>query len=148
MNKRSWNARSGRSSTNWISKEKRFAIYHRDGFDCVYCRAIFPPAMDGVGLTLDHLIPRSMGGDNRATNLVTACRSCNYSRQNKALASRLLAKLQRLAAQPLNLEAGTILARIFRQCRDRELIHPLTLRVPPHYTPEPSAQLSLDSECF
>lgn len=30
-----WAKRKRRSSTNWQSKATRFAIYHRDGFDCV-----------------------------------------------------------------------------------------------------------------
>lgn len=35
--------------------------------------------------TVDHVKPRSNGGHNCHTNLVTACRSCNSSRQDKPL---------------------------------------------------------------
>jgi hypothetical protein len=33
-------------------------------------------------LTLDHVIPRALGGGNRYWNLVTACRPCNSRRKH------------------------------------------------------------------
>jgi 5-methylcytosine-specific restriction endonuclease McrA len=45
-------------------------IFKRDGGKCVYCSS-------RQDLTLDHVVPRSRGGDSTWTNLVTACRSCN-----------------------------------------------------------------------
>lgn len=58
------------------------AIDTRDGGRCVYCGS------DGAGahLHLDHLTPRSHGGADEITNLVTACRRCNCARQNMDLA--------------------------------------------------------------
>ena len=67
---------------NWIRRDKRLAIYLRDSLTCVYCGTTLA---DGVVLTLDHLIPRSKGGTNRCTNLVTSCTTCNFSRGNKSL---------------------------------------------------------------
>lgn len=69
---------NGKNGSKWIRPEKRLAIYHRDGFTCVYCGA---SARD-VTLSLDHLKPRSQGGTNDATNLVTACLPCNSKRQH------------------------------------------------------------------
>jgi len=69
-------------SGSWIHKTIRLAIYLRDGFTCVYCRRDLHDA-DPFDVTLDHLIPRSLGGTHETTNLVTACRSCNSSRQAK-----------------------------------------------------------------
>ena len=64
----------------WIRSTTRLAVYLRDGFACVYCgrsgRGESP-----VPLTLDHLVPRSLGGGNHVSNLATACRSCNCSRR-------------------------------------------------------------------
>lgn len=40
---------------------------------------------EAANVTLDHLTPRSLGGSNDATNLVTSCRSCNSSRGNRSL---------------------------------------------------------------
>lgn len=80
-----WCMRSGRSSS-WIWRRSRLRIYARDGFDCVYCRQVFP-LQGSVGLSLDHVIPRLLpGGSNDATNLVTACLSCNSSRRELGLA--------------------------------------------------------------
>lgn len=110
---RAWNTRKGRSFTSWIRKSTRFAIYHRDGFDCVWCRGVFPPALDGVGLTLDHVVPRYLGGSHRPDNLVTSCLSCNAARQERDVPKSCMPKVQRLLAKPVNQEAGRLLCRIF-----------------------------------
>lgn len=68
---------------NWISPNKRLAIYMRDGFCCAYCGK---GVESGVTLTLDHLVPYSKGGaiiDPK--NLITACLSCNSARGNRDL---------------------------------------------------------------
>lgn len=68
---------------NWIRRDKRIAIYLRDGFQCAYCGA---SAEDrGVMLSLDHLICRSAGGGNNASNLITACVACNSRRRDTPL---------------------------------------------------------------
>lgn len=46
-------------------------IFRRDGYTCQYCG--IRPARP----TLDHVIPRHMGGAHTWENLVTACPSCN-----------------------------------------------------------------------
>lgn len=45
-------------------------IFKRDGFRCVYCGT-------RDRLTLDHVLPRSRGGQDGWHNLVTACQRCN-----------------------------------------------------------------------
>ena len=72
------------SGMNWIRQEKRLAIYLRDGMACAYCGA---SVETGAQLTLDHLKPHSKGGLNGATNLVTACKQCNSSRNNRSVRS-------------------------------------------------------------
>jgi len=66
----------------WITRERRLAIYIRDGFICQYCGRDMRNA-DPVEVSLDHLQARSHGGNNNSDNLVTACRSCNSARGNK-----------------------------------------------------------------
>jgi 5-methylcytosine-specific restriction endonuclease McrA len=66
----------------WIRPEKRLAIYIRDDFQCCYCGASLKNA-EPCNVTLDHLVCRVYGGSNDATNLITACKSCNSSRQDK-----------------------------------------------------------------
>lgn len=55
----------------------RTAIYARDGRACVYCTRA---ASKKVKLTLDHVLPHSLGGGDTATNLVTCCADCNVRR--------------------------------------------------------------------
>ena len=63
---------------NWIRREKRLAIYMRDGMTCVYC-GTSAKDLDSP-LALDHIKPHSQGGTNDASNLVTSCRPCNSIR--------------------------------------------------------------------
>ena len=63
-----------------IRREKRLAIYLRDGLACAYCG---DSVENGAELSLDHLKPHSQGGSNDASNLVTACRRCNCSRGDR-----------------------------------------------------------------
>lgn len=73
-------ARSGRSSS-WIRPAKRVRIYARDGYRCVWC----PPGAARTPrdqLTLDHFLPRALGGGNDADNLITCCYACNSKRQH------------------------------------------------------------------
>jgi 5-methylcytosine-specific restriction endonuclease McrA len=68
-----------------IRKDLRLAIYLRDRFTCLYCCEDLHGAHP-TDITLDHLVCDSDGGSNDASNLVTACRSCNCARQDKSLA--------------------------------------------------------------
>jgi 5-methylcytosine-specific restriction endonuclease McrA len=54
----------------------RSKIYKRDNHTCVYCGST-------KNLTLDHVIPRSRGGTNEWTNLVTSCFNCNLKKGNR-----------------------------------------------------------------
>lgn len=78
------NARNKQGS-KWISKPARLAIYIRDGFTCLYCGRDLRNAKREE-ITLDHLDPRCSTLCPRARRdpkrLITACRSCNSSRQD------------------------------------------------------------------
>jgi 5-methylcytosine-specific restriction endonuclease McrA len=52
---------------------KRLRIYMRDKFRCQYCGE----KKTATDLTLDHIMPRSRGGENSPVNIVTACVTCN-----------------------------------------------------------------------
>ncbi len=51
-------------------------LFRRDRHMCLYCGETFPDR----ALTRDHVIPRAQGGDDRWTNVVTACRRCNVKK--------------------------------------------------------------------
>lgn len=72
------------AGSKWIRREKRAAIYRRDGHKCVYCAEEHHAL--SRSLSLDHLTPRSRRGSNAARNLVTACLRCNVERGAATLA--------------------------------------------------------------
>ncbi len=51
-------------------------IFKRDKFNCQYCGS-------AKNLTLDHVLPRSKGGNSSWFNLVTACQRCNTYKGNR-----------------------------------------------------------------
>lgn len=57
-------------------KINRNRIYRRDNHQCVYCGS-------RKNLTLDHVVPKSRGGGNDWTNLVTSCSKCNVKKANR-----------------------------------------------------------------
>jgi 5-methylcytosine-specific restriction endonuclease McrA len=52
-------------------KLTRLEIFNRDHYLCQYC------GRESHQLTLDHVIPRHLGGEHSWENLVSACASCN-----------------------------------------------------------------------
>lgn len=55
----------------------RAALMHRDRFRCAYCGA--------KADTVDHVIPRSRGGDHSWENCVAACSACNHRKADRLL---------------------------------------------------------------
>lgn len=60
---------------------KRQEVFDRDGRRCVYCGAA---EADGAVLSVDHVEPRALGGDNSRGNVVTACLDCNAAKGHLA----------------------------------------------------------------
>jgi 5-methylcytosine-specific restriction endonuclease McrA len=58
-------------------KALREFMFRVDNFTCQYCRRA------GGFLVVDHILPRSRGGGDEPTNLVTACLACNSSKGTK-----------------------------------------------------------------
>jgi 5-methylcytosine-specific restriction endonuclease McrA len=58
-------------------KISRRALFARDGWRCVYC------GTSTGRLTLDHVIPRSRGGDSTWENVVTSCAPCNLRKADR-----------------------------------------------------------------
>ena len=55
----------------------RAALMHRDRFRCAYC--------GGKADTVDHVVPRSRGGEHTWENCVAACSGCNHRKADKLL---------------------------------------------------------------
>lgn len=60
-----------------IVPEIRRQVLQRDGFRCRYCGSKKRP------LHMDHILPWSRGGSDRADNLVTACQRCNCRKRDR-----------------------------------------------------------------
>jgi 5-methylcytosine-specific restriction endonuclease McrA len=56
----------------------RAALMHRDRFRCAYCGA--------KADTVDHVVPRSRGGEHSWENCVAACATCNHRKADHMLA--------------------------------------------------------------
>jgi len=55
----------------------RAALMHRDGNRCAYCGA--------KAETIDHVVPRSRGGEHSWENCVACCASCNHKKADRLL---------------------------------------------------------------
>lgn len=53
----------------------RRAVFGRDGHRCQYC--------DGPAESIDHVTPRSRGGQHVWENVVACCRACNLRKGNR-----------------------------------------------------------------
>jgi len=63
-----------------ISDEVKQAIRARANYICEYCHS--PERLSANRFTVDHVIPKSLGGSDALDNLALACRRCNERRYN------------------------------------------------------------------
>lgn len=76
------------------NKPSRSLIYKRDGHKCQYCGST-------KELTIDHIIPRSRGGEDTWENLVVACMPCNTKKGDKLLEDTNMI-LRTIPRKPIN----------------------------------------------
>jgi 5-methylcytosine-specific restriction endonuclease McrA len=81
----------------------RRALFARDGWRCVYCGST------GARLTLDHVLPRSRGGESSWENVVTACSPCNLRKGDRSLeeAGLTLRRVPKAPAPELFIQLST-----------------------------------------
>jgi len=77
-----------------ISKKLRYQVFERDSFTCQYCGRK-PPI---VILEVDHIIPKSKGGTDEPSNLITSCRDCNRGK-SAIVPIEKLKEIKRLEAE-------------------------------------------------
>ena len=63
-----------------IPKSLFQALRQRAKYRCEYCH--YPEILSSSPLSVDHLQPQSLGGDDNLDNLALACRRCNEIRYN------------------------------------------------------------------
>jgi len=71
----------------------RQSVLARDDYTCQYC------GVKAKDLTIDHVIPRVMGGKHTWDNVVACCRKCNLKKGDK-LPERAGMKLMRQPGRP------------------------------------------------
>ena len=59
-------------------KITRRAVFARDGWECQYCGR-------RGSLTMDHIVPRSKGGDTSWENVVACCAGCNRRKGDRSV---------------------------------------------------------------
>jgi hypothetical protein len=62
-----------------MNQKIKVKIYEEQNGKCFFCERKFPIDL----LTFDHLVPRSLNGDDSIDNIVLSCRECNVYRANK-----------------------------------------------------------------
>ena len=60
-------------------KMTRREVFRRDNYTCQYCGRHI------TELTIDHVVPRHMGGKHVWTNVVAACPSCNHRKGGRTV---------------------------------------------------------------
>ena len=71
----------------------RKEIFRRDHYTCQYC------GNHSVNLTIDHILPKHLGGTFSWENLITACSYCNHKKGGRTLQDSNM-KLQRRPQPP------------------------------------------------
>jgi len=97
-----------------LSRRLRYEILRRDNHTCRYCGAKPPD----VTLTVDHVVPRALGGDDSPENLATACTACNAGKAATNPDAPLVADVQQAALKwKMAIELAASLA-----ARDQQLM--------------------------
>ena len=71
----------------------RRAVFYRDNFTCQYCDN------ETRSLTIDHIVPRSKGGQHDWENVVSACITCNHKKAGLTLKEAKM-RLKKVAEVP------------------------------------------------
>jgi 5-methylcytosine-specific restriction endonuclease McrA len=84
------------SYDKWIKKQ-----YAKQAARCVYCME----SLKNKRLNIEHVVPKSRGGQNKTSNLVVSCAMCNKEKGSRAASRKLiqrnLAKLNKIRKQEL-----------------------------------------------
>jgi len=74
----------------------RREVFRRDNYTCQYC------GRREAGLTVDHVVPRYLGGQHIWTNVVAACASCNHRKGGHSPEEARMRLLHAPKEPPLN----------------------------------------------
>ena len=83
-------------------KFNRRNIFARDGSRCQYCGKKFPTSE----LSLDHVVPRTLGGKSTWNNIVCACTACNVKKGGRTPDQARMTLIQKPEKPKRNPEIG------------------------------------------
>ncbi|QZT61270.1 HNH endonuclease [Mycolicibacterium austroafricanum] len=96
-----------------VSKRLRFEILKRDAFRCKYCGLTAGEAE----LTVDHVVPVTLGGSDEPENLVCCCRECNAGKSSVPVSADLVSDVAQ-DAQRWATAIATVAAQSDAQLRE------------------------------
>ena len=64
-------------------------VFKRDHYTCVYCGFDGRLFDNWMQLSVDHVLPKKLGGANSLENLVTSCKACNSITSRMTFAQRV-----------------------------------------------------------
>lgn len=67
-----------------LGDEIQRQVYERAAGRCEYCR--MHHALQGATFHVEHIVPRSRGGDSKLENLAWACPGCNLRKSSRVAA--------------------------------------------------------------
>lgn len=74
-------------------KLTRREVFRRDNYKCQYC------GKNTLNLTIDHVVPRHLGGQHTWSNVVAACPTCNHRKGGRTLKEANI-RVRRLPNEP------------------------------------------------
>jgi 5-methylcytosine-specific restriction endonuclease McrA len=125
--------------SKWLKPTTRQRIYARDEWRCVWCAcAVAQLGMRGAHIasvagtiltdgkrilqaTIDHVVPRSRGGSNRPSNLITCCARCNAARGHRSVPAFAAALCATIEGDDEQLRAYRLIVRRVRAHARRKL---------------------------
>lgn len=114
----------GHTTSKWIGRALRLAIYLRDGFKCCFCLCSLRGLHRNL-VTLDHLIP---GAGDAPRNLAASCKACNSAKRDrtyydylratypKGVAEYRIRRIHRLIEKPVGQHEVDAAAWLMRGC--------------------------------
>lgn len=73
-----------------VSKRLRYEVLRRDNYRCTYCGK----TAKETELHVDHVIPKTLGGQDTPQNLTTACEPCNLGKSSTPADAEIIAAVE------------------------------------------------------
>lgn len=101
-----------RKSTRIIEQGISWRVYKRDNYQCRYC------GIDGIPMTVDHLVLWEEGGPSIEENLLTSCRKCNKTRGRMQYADWLNSRYYQKVSQNISPEIKILNSELVGTLKD------------------------------